>query len=117
MRAVGRDEMQLDPAAGPGEPFLHQPGVMIARVVKKDMDERQQRIERLDRLQEPDRRDGVDGYHLDHPGLAGREVDRAVNIDPLAPARLFDSELLLFWYPAVGRPRRMGRMEGVRQQA
>src|SRR5438552_6062178 len=36
MRAIGRDEMQLDPAAGPGEPFLHQLGVMIARVVKKD---------------------------------------------------------------------------------
>jgi hypothetical protein len=59
MRAIGRDEMQLDPAPGPGEPFLHQLGVMVARVVKKDMDERQQRIERLDRFQEPDRRDGV----------------------------------------------------------
>ena len=23
MRAIGRDEMQLDPALGPGEPFLH----------------------------------------------------------------------------------------------
>jgi hypothetical protein len=88
--------MQLDPAPGPGEPFLHQLGVMIARVVKKDMDVRQHRKERLDRFQEPDRRDGVDGYDLDHPGLSGREVDRAVNIDPLAPARLFDSDLLLF---------------------
>ena len=38
-------------------------------------------------IQEPDRRDGVDGYDLDHPGLAGREIDRAVNIDPLASAR------------------------------
>jgi hypothetical protein len=59
------------------------------------MDEHQQRIERLDRFQEPDRRDGVDGYDLDHPGLPGREVDRAVNIDPIATARLFDRELLL----------------------
>ena len=55
------------------------------------------------RFQESDGRVGVDGYDLEHPGLAGREVDRAVNIDPLAPARLFDSELLLFWCPATGR--------------
>ena len=89
---------------------------MIARVVEKDMDERQHRIERRDRFQEPDRRDCVDGYDLDHPGLAGREIDRAVNIDPLAPARLFDRELLLSWCPAAGRPRRMGRMHRVREQ-
>ena len=108
--------MQLDPAPGPGEPFLHQSGVMIARVVEKDMDERQHRVERLDRFQEPDRRDSVDGYDLDHPGLAGRKIDRAVNIDPLAPACLFDSDLLLFGCLAAGRPRRMGRMYGVREQ-
>ena len=116
MRAIGRGEMQLDPAPGSRKPFLHQLGVMIARVVEKDMDERQHRIERRDRFQEPDRRDGVDGYDLDHPGLAGREIDRAVNIDPLAPARLFDRELLLSWCPAAGRPRRMGRMHRVREQ-
>jgi hypothetical protein len=96
MRAIGRDEMQFDPAPGSGK---HQLGVMIARVVKKDMDVRQHRKERLDRFQESDRRVGVDGYDLDHPGLPGREVDRAVNIDPLAPARLFDSDLLLFLSP------------------
>src|ERR1019366_8266144 len=62
MRAIGRDEMQLDPAPGLGEPFLYQLGVMIARVVKKDMDQRQQRLERLDRFQQPDRRDGVDKF-------------------------------------------------------
>ena len=89
--------MQLDPAPGSGKPFLHQLGVMIARVVKKDMDVRQHRKQRLDRFQESDCRVGVDGYDLDHPGLPARKVDRAVNIDPLAPARLFDSDLLLFW--------------------
>ena len=61
MRTIGRDEMQLDPAAGSSKPFLHELGVMIARVVEKDMDERQHRIKQLDRFQEPDRRDGVDG--------------------------------------------------------
>jgi len=55
MRTIGRDEMQLDPAAGPGEPLLHQLGMMIARVVEKDMDEHEHRIERRDRFQQPDR--------------------------------------------------------------
>ena len=45
---------QLDPAPWPGEPFPHGPrsgirGVMIARVVKKDMDGREHGKERLDR--------------------------------------------------------------------
>src|ERR1700675_1443140 len=107
MRAIGRNEMQFDAATGPREPFLHELGVMIARVVEKDMDERQYRIERFDRFQESDRRGGVDGFDLDHPGLPGLEVDRAVNIDPLTPARLFDRELVLFRRPAADRPRRM----------
>ena len=37
IRAIGRDEMQLDPAPGPGKPFPHKPGVMIARIVEKNM--------------------------------------------------------------------------------
>jgi hypothetical protein len=44
--------MPLDLPPWSGKPFLHQLGVMIARVVKKDMDVRQHRKERLDRLQE-----------------------------------------------------------------
>jgi hypothetical protein len=39
-----------------------------------------------------------------------------VIIAPIAPARLFDRELLLFWRPAAGRPRSMGRMYRVREQ-
>ena len=35
--------MQLDPAPRSSKPFLYQSGVVIARVVKKDMDEREQR--------------------------------------------------------------------------
>ena len=78
--------MQPDAATGPRQPFLHQLGVMIARVVEKDMDEHQQRIERFDRFQQPDRRGGVDGLDVDHPGLPALEIDRAVNIDAVAPA-------------------------------
>src|SRR5450830_263340 len=53
---------------------------MITRVVQENMDERQHRIERLDRLQQPDRRGGVDGQGLDHPGLPSLQVDRAVSL-------------------------------------
>src|ERR1035437_1206858 len=49
---------------------------MITRVVQENMDERQHRIECLDRLQEPDGRGGVDSQGLDHPGLAGLQIDR-----------------------------------------
>src|SRR6266849_209386 len=101
MRAIGRNEMQYVPAPGPRQPFLHELGVMIARVVEKDMDEHEHRIERLDRLQETDGRGGVDGQSLDHPGLASRKADRAVNIDALTPAGLFGRELLLARRPAV----------------
>ncbi len=62
--------MQLDPAAGPGEPFPRELGMMIARVVEKDMDEHEHRIERRDRFQELYRRGGVNGQGLDHLGGA-----------------------------------------------
>ena len=62
--------MQLDPAPRSGEPFPHQLGVMIARIVEKNMDEHEHRIERLDQFQKADRRDRVDGQSLDHLGLA-----------------------------------------------
>ena len=115
MRAIRWDEVQLDASSRQGQPFLHELGMMITRVVQENMDERQHRIERLDRVQQPDRRGGVDGQGLDHPGLSGLQVDRAVNVDALTPARL-DRELLLARRPAADRPRRMGRMHGVRKQ-
>ena len=109
--------MQFDPAPGPSEPFLHKLGVMIARVVEKDMDEREHRIKRLDRLQ----RRIVEAASMVSASIIRvwpvARVDRAVNIDPLTPARLFDCELLLFWRPAADRPRRMGRMHGIRKSA
>src|ERR1019366_4723347 len=92
MRAIGWDEVQFDASSRQGYPFPHELGVMITRVVQENMDERQHRIERLDRLQQPDRRGGVDGQGLDHPGLPS-QVDRAVNVDALTPARLLDREL------------------------
>jgi hypothetical protein len=108
--------MQLDPAPWPGEPFLHQLGMMIARVIEKDMDEHEHRIERLDRFQKLDRRGGVDGQGLDHLGLAGLQIDCAVNVDALTPARLLDRELLLARRPAANGPRGVSWMGGVREQ-
>ena len=61
VRAIGWNEMQPDPAVGPGKPVLHELGVMIARVVKENMDERQHRIEGLDQFQKPDR--GKSAHH------------------------------------------------------
>ena len=90
--------------------------MMITRVVQEDMDERQHRIERLDRLQQPDRRGGVDGQGLDHPGLPGLQVDRAVNVDALSPLVCSIASFSLARRPAADRPRRMGRMQGVREQ-
>src|SRR5450830_1561987 len=89
---------------------------MITRIVQKNMDERQHRIECLDRLQETDGRGGVDSQGLDHPGLAGLQIDRAVNVDALTPARLLDRELLLARRPAAGGPRGMGWMHRIREQ-
>ena len=108
--------MQLDPAPRLRQPFPHDLGVMITRVVQKNMDQREQRIERFDRLQQLDRRNCVDGFDFDHPGLSGLEIDGAVNVDALTPARLLNRELVLFGRPAADRPRRMGRMHRVGEQ-
>src|ERR1035437_1187357 len=116
MRAISWNEMQLDPAVGPRKPFLHQLGVMIACIVHEDMDEQQHRIEGFDRFQQPYRRGGVDGFDLDHPSLPGLEVDGAMNVDALTPARLFDRELFVPLCPADHGPRRMSWMHRVNEQ-
>ena len=110
MRAVWRDEAQPDSAARLSQPVLHRLGVMIARIVQIDMDERQQRIESLKRLQQPDRLYGNDGFDLDHPGLPGLQINGTVNVDALTAACLFDGELLVNRCPATRGRRGMGRM-------
>src|SRR5271168_5417582 len=47
--------------------------------------------------------------------LAALQIDRAVDVDALAPARLLDSELLFLGRPAAHGPRRMGRMHRVHE--
>ena len=55
-------------------------------------------------------------FDLDHPGLSGLQVDRAMDVDALTSARLFDRQVVLFGRPAADRPCRMGRMHRVREQ-
>ena len=96
--------MQLDPAAGPRQPFPHEFGVMIARVVQIDMNEQPaigQAISINSSSLIVEAASTV--FDLDHPGLAGFEVNRAVDVDALTPARLFDRELVLSW-PTSSRP-------------
>ncbi len=38
MRTIGRDEVELDPAARLGQPLLHKLGVMITGIVQVNMD-------------------------------------------------------------------------------
>ena len=59
---------------------------------------------------------GSDGLNVDHTGLPALEIDGAVNIDALAPARLFDRKLVLLGRPAADRPRRMSRMDRISEQ-
>ena len=76
---------QGDPSLGLRQPLLNDLGVVIARIVEKHMDQRARRVERLQSFQEFDRRSGVDSLGLDHLGLAGFQVDGAMNIEALAP--------------------------------
>jgi hypothetical protein len=81
MRAVGRNEMEPDPPAWPTSP--EPPWRGVAGVVQKHMDDPHRRIQGLDRDQESDRAPGVDRQHLDHAGLAGFQIDGAVNVHAL----------------------------------
>jgi hypothetical protein len=72
---------------------------MIARIVEKDVDQRAQRIE-----------------HLDHPGLAGFQIKRAVYVDPLPSAGLLDGECFANRPPAADRLGSIGRVDGIVKQ-
>lgn len=61
-------------------------------------------------------RGGVDGFDLNHSGLAGLGIYCARDVDALAPARPLDREILLTRRPATGGPRGMGRMHCVGEQ-
>ena len=116
MRTVGRDEVQLDPAARLGQPLLHKLGVMVPGVVQVNMDHRQERIQRFEGFQEPYCRGGIDGFCFDHARLPGFKVNRAVNIDTLTPACLLDCQLFFLGRPAANGPCGMRWMHRIQEQ-
>jgi hypothetical protein len=71
MGAISRDEVKLDPATRPFQPFLHHFGMVVSGVVEKDVDPSFLRIHDHDRRQKRDGAFGIDGERLQHPGFAG----------------------------------------------
>ena len=59
---------------------------MIGGLVDEDEDAGHRRIAFLNQVEQLDRRLGVYPLLLDHDGLARGEVDRAVDVDPVAAA-------------------------------
>src|SRR3974390_2290324 len=116
MGAVSGNEVQLDAPSRLRQPLLHEMSVVIARIVEKHVDHSEQGIHRFDRFKQPDRRRRIDGFNVDHRSLAGLKVDRAVNVEALAPARLLDGEIFLGRRPAADRTRRVRWMHRVHEQ-
>src|SRR5580693_9499791 len=52
MWTVAGDEVQLDPSAGLRKPLLNENGVVVARIVQEDVDQRHLRISGFDCFQE-----------------------------------------------------------------
>ena len=111
--AVGRHEVEPDPLAFSDQPFLRQPGMMVAGVVEEDVDQPPRRMGGKDRHEQQDRALRIDGEDIEHLGLAGLEVDGAMNIHPVTTAAGRDRYRLARGCPAAHRTDLMGRMNGV----
>ncbi len=108
--------MELDPAPRPRQPLLHEPRMVVAGIVEKDVDQAFAGIHQHDRHQQRDRAQGIDRRHVDHAGGAGFQVDGAVNVEPLPAAGLFNRDFGVLRRPAAGRPRLVRRMHGIGEQ-
>ena len=113
MRTVRRNEVPFDPPARQRQPRLHQFRVMVSGIIQKNMDPSHARIHHLDRHQPPDCAEGIDRQHIFHDGLAGLQVDRAMDIEAVPPAALFHCDRQLFRRPATNRPHRVSGMHRV----
>src|SRR5271165_669029 len=107
--------MQPDPAFRPRQPRLDELRVMVAGIVQEDVELPLIRKHRLDRHQQHDRACSVHRQHVLHDGLAGLEVDRAVDVQSVPAASLLHRDGDVFWRPAANRPHRAGRMHRVRE--
>src|SRR5271157_5047504 len=99
MRTVGRHEMQDDAPARLLQPVLDGSGMMVAGVIEEDVDAAHRRIGPLQRGEQVDGALRVDGLDFLDAGLSGLQVDRAVQVQPLAPGRHIDRATLATWQP------------------
>jgi len=93
--------MELDPAIGPGQPFLHQSRMVIFGVIQKDVNELFGGIHRHNRDEERNRALRIDGQRLDHARASRLQVKGAVDVEPVPSAVLFHRNLRLFRRPAT----------------
>lgn len=87
---------------------------MVAHVVQKNVDDRQQRVQRFERFQKPVRQRRW--FRLRSAGFPGFQVKSDANIDTLPSARLLDCQLFFLGRPAANRLRGMGWMKPVQEQ-
>ncbi len=90
MRTIGRDEVQPDPASRLPQPLTHQNRVVVGGVVKKDVDPFLSRIGGFDGDQQCDQAHRVNLRGLQHLRLPGLQIDRAMDVQALAPGGLLD---------------------------
>ncbi len=113
MRAVGRDEVQLDPLACLLQPLPHGLCVMAPRIVEKNVNYPVFSKACQDRGQHGDSAGRIDTVHQEHLGLASFKIDRALDIDVLAAGGLFHRNRQIRRRPAADRLRAMHRVHSV----
>ena len=89
---------------------------MVSGIVDKQMDFSLLRIQRLNRRQERNRADGINGQNLQHAASARFQINRAVDIEPVASAVLLDDKRRFFRSPTADRAHAMRRMHRVAKQ-
>ena len=79
--------MQDDPPPRLLHPILDGSGVVVAGVVEEDMNTAHRRVGALQRLEQVDGASRVNGLDIYDAGLYGLQVDRTVQVQPVAPGR------------------------------
>ena len=105
--------MQPDAAFRPRQPCLNQLRVMITCIVHKGVQQPLSRQHRLDCHEQHDGAGGIDRQNILDDGLAGLEVDRALDIQAVPATALFDSDNLLPRRPATDRAHAVAGVRGV----
>lgn len=116
MRAISGDEVQLDPAAWLRQPGLHQPGVVVGSIVRKQVDEPLARVERRNGDRQPDDTAGIDAERFHHDRVTGFQIERALNNEALAACGLHHRDFSITRRPSPDGLRAMHRMHGIFKQ-